>query len=171
MKIAIVGYSGAGKSTLAKQLSEYFKIPCYHLDKIQFSKDWELRDRKEADELVHDLMIQDEWIIDGNYNEFDFEHRMADANIIIFLNYPRRICLYRALKRNIQYHNRVRDSISEGCNEKFDFEFFWWIMVEGRSSEFKNRLKNLNEKYPKKYHEIKNNKQLTKFIKQLESKV
>ncbi len=167
MKIAIIGYSGSGKSTLAKQMGERLNIPYYHLDKIQFTTNWQNRDREEAYQLVHEIMIQEQWIIDGNYSSFDFQRRMEDADQIIFMNYPRRVCLYRALKRNVEYRGKSRDSIAEGCNEKFDFEFLWWILAEGRSKKFKERVRLLKQKYPQKYVEIKNNQQLKQFIQQV----
>lgn len=167
MKIAIIGYSGSGKSTLAKQMGERLNIPYYHLDKIQFTTNWQNRDREEAYQLVHEIMIQEQWIIDGNYSSFDFQRRMEDADQIIFMNYPRRVCLYRALKRNVEYRGKSRDSIAEGCNEKFDFEFLWWILAEGRSKKFKERVRLLKHKYPQKYVEIKNNQQLKQFIQQV----
>ena len=45
MKIAVLGYSGAGKSTLARALGERYGIPALHFDTIQFTPNWEVRDR------------------------------------------------------------------------------------------------------------------------------
>ena len=48
MKIAVLGYSGAGKSTLARALGEHYGIPVLHFDTVQFTPNWEERDRAEA---------------------------------------------------------------------------------------------------------------------------
>lgn len=169
MRVTILGFSGSGKSTLARQMGEYFKIPYYHLDKVQFVENWELRDRKEALQLVQEMLQKQQWIIDGNYSDFEFEKRLEDADKIIFLNYPRRICLYRALKRVIEFRGKSRDSMAEGCNEKFDLEFFWWIVKDGRSRRYLDTIKRIMEKYPKKYIEIKNARELQQFKEQWES--
>ena len=40
-----------------------------------------------------------------------------------FLNFPRRICFYRAIKRYFNNKDNVRESAANGWIEKFDFEF------------------------------------------------
>lgn len=56
MKIAIIGYSGSGKSTLAKKLSKHYKIPVLFLDTVNFSPNWNERDRNEGRLIVSDFM-------------------------------------------------------------------------------------------------------------------
>lgn len=51
MKIAILGYSGSGKSTLARKLGEKYHCEVLHLDSIQFTDNWQERDR-EADRII-----------------------------------------------------------------------------------------------------------------------
>lgn len=169
MKIAILGYSGAGKSTLARFVGDVYQIPCYHFDKIQFKENWQERDRDEAASLVKEVMLNDQWVIDGNYSAFDYDQRMADANKIVFLNFPRRICLVRALKRNVEFRNKVRDSMADGCIEKFDWDFLMWILVNGRSPKYRERIIDLKQKYPEKFIELKNQREVDRFKAQLEN--
>ena len=100
MKIAVIGYSGAGKSTLAKKLGKLFRCPVLHLDRIQFEPGWKERDRETARRMAEDFLDENEnrgWIIDGNYTGFSQERRLREADLIIFMNYPRWICLWQAL--------------------------------------------------------------------------
>lgn len=167
MKIAIIGYSGAGKSTLAQHLGTMYQLPITHLDKFHFIENWQERDRDEVSKLVKEVLLQDQWVIDGNYSKFSYEERMVDADQIIYLNFPRRICLYRALKRNIEYRNQVRDSIAEGCIEKFDLEFLLWILYKGRLKEIKQRHRDLKKQYPNKVIEIKSPKELERYLNRI----
>ena len=51
----------------------------------------------------------------------------------MFLDFPRRRCLVRALKRYRSHRGRARDDMAAGCPEKFDRAFFWWLMRDGRT--------------------------------------
>lgn len=125
-KIAIIGSGGAGKSTLARQLSKTLAIEVYHLDALFWQPNWVLSSRERQREIQTDLVKKESWIIDGNYGS-TFDIRLSAADTIVFLDIHRVICLYRAFKRMIQYRNRTRPDMGEGCEERFDLEFFKWI--------------------------------------------
>lgn len=75
---------------------------------------------------------------------------MAEADLIFFMDFPRRICLPQALYRNWKYKGRARESIAEGCDEKMDLEFLLWILRDGRSRERRQQFRDLMERYPRK---------------------
>lgn len=125
-KVVIIGSGGAGKSTLARQLSEKLSIDVYHLDKLFWQPNWVLSSRERQREIQSNLVKMESWIIDGNYGS-TFDIRLPAADTIIFLDIPRVICVYRAFKRVLQYRNRTRPDMGEGCKERFDLEFFKWI--------------------------------------------
>lgn len=50
--------------------------------------------------------------------------------------------------------------------EKMDMEFIWWILHEGRTKEKKEKFENIMRQYSEKSIVIKNQKQLTRFIKE-----
>ncbi|WP_195269080.1 DNA topology modulation protein FlaR [Eubacterium sp. 1001713B170207_170306_E7] len=152
MKIAVIGYSGAGKSTLAKKLGEALDCPVLHLDKVNFLPGWQERDRDEAREMVASFMAQDSWIIDGNYGELHLDRRMAEADKIIMLCLPRRVCFPRAYMRYRSSKNQVRDSMADGCEEKFDYVFARWILKDGRSKRHRNWYRGLQEKDPRRVY-------------------
>lgn len=163
MKIAILGYSGSGKSTLSKYLSEKYSIPLLYLDTVQFLPNWELRDREEARSLVLDFINKESWVIDGNYTSFFQEERLSLADRIIYMKFNRLSCLYRVFKRYLQFKNTTRDSMAEGCKEKLDFEFIYWILHKGRDKETREHYKEILEKHRNKTIVIKNQKQLQIF--------
>jgi adenylate kinase family enzyme len=53
--------------------------------------------------------------------------RLNAADTIIFLDIHRTICVYRAFKRIVKYRNTTRSDMGEGCEERFDSQFFKWI--------------------------------------------
>ena len=167
MKIAILGHSGSGKSTLAKQLAEVYKIPMLFLDTIQFEPNWKERDLEESRKLVSEFMKQDSWVIDGNYTKFFQTERLLAADKIIYMDFPRRVCLYQALKRYFEFKNQSRDSISNGCIEKIDFEFIWWILHEGRTKSRRDHYKQMILDYKDKSIVLKNKKQVDAFLSEL----
>ena len=167
MKIAIIGYSGSGKSTLAKKLSEIYNCPLLYLDTIQFEANWKIRDIDEGRLMVGEFLKNDSWIIDGNYREFLQEKRLQDADKIIFMNFPRRICFPQAFKRYLHYKNKPRESMADGCNEKFDLEFIKWLLFEGRKKSIKNHYNEICKCYKDKITIFRNNKDVENFLASL----
>lgn len=165
MKIAIIGYSGSGKSTTAAILSEKLNIPALHLDTIHFLPGWVERERQDELALLEEFMSGHEsWIIDGNYSKLHYEKRMAQADKIIFLDFPRLVCLFRAFHRYMQNRGSTRSSMANGCPEKFDPEFIIWILHKGRTKDAKRRYVNLSAKYPDKFIRICSQAQLSAFL-------
>lgn len=167
MKIAIIGFSGSGKSTLAAKLGELYGLPVFHLDCYHFKPDWiENSDDEMEQKLRFDLNGSESWVIDGNYTRI-YPERFTEADLLVFLNFNRFICLYRAIKRKIVYSHKSRPSIAPGCKEKLDLTFIWWILHKGRDRRHKKRLKMLCEQ-AKKSIIIDRKGKLSKFIRTIE---
>lgn len=170
MKIAVIGYSGAGKSTLAAKLGKKLQLPVLHLDKIQFTPNWQERNQKEAETMVLSFMQENkDWVIDGNYRKFLRETRLKEADFIIFLNFPAHICLYQAFTRFLKNRNRTRSDMAEGCIEKFDFEFFKWVILDGRTKQRKAAYQAICNRYPEKMMICRNRKETENCFRRLTS--
>lgn len=160
MKIAVIGYSGAGKSTCARRLSELLGCPCLHLDAIHFLPGWRDRDaeeaRKEAAGFLHD---NGAWVIDGNWFGTCGEERLRQADIILFFNFSRLTCFRQARRRARVWRGRVRDSMADGCEEKFDREFALWILRDGRDAAHRAQFREIARRYPDKLVTLKNRRQ------------
>lgn len=164
MKISIIGYSVSGKSTLAKLLSKHYNCEVMHLDRVNFVDNWQERNLDEAQKIVNDFISKDVWIIEGNYQKLNQTRRFENSDLIIFMNFPRYICLPRAIKRYFKNRGNSRDDIGENCKEKFDFDFFLWILYQGRSKQFKNHYQMIINKYSDKSITINNPKELEAFL-------
>lgn len=122
----LIGSGGAGKSTLARRLGENLHIEVIHLDTLMWRPGWQFVEKVEQIQIQRKLVQKDEWIIDGNYSS-TFDIRLDRADTIIFLNYSRYLCLYRALKRMVHYRNKTRPDMVEGNDERLDVNFLKWI--------------------------------------------
>jgi len=165
VKIAIIGYSGSGKSTLAKKLSCIYGTPVLYLDTVQFLPNWAERDREEARAMVRDFMqMNDAWVIDGNYRGFLQAERLEQADVILYLNFPRLICLWRAVKRYRQNKSVSRESMADGCIEKLDMEFVWWILRDGRTKTIRQHYREVAARYGDKMQVFTNQRQVDLFM-------
>lgn len=164
MKIAILGYSGSGKSTLAKYLSGAYGIPLLYLDRVNFQADWQERDTEEARQIVRTFMEQPDWVIDGNYNRFYRQERLEQADRIVLMLFNRFSTLHRIIRRNQEFRNRSRESMADGCAEKLDFEFLYWILLRGRTPSKILDYRRLIREYSGKVTVIRNQRQLDRFM-------
>jgi adenylate kinase family enzyme len=126
-RIMIIGCGGAGKSTLSRQLHASLGLPLHHLDQYFWQAGWVEIDRQEWKRLNEKLVAEDRWIIDGNYGS-TMDMRLARADTVIFLDYPTWIRLYRVLKRAYRYRGRTRPDMTEGCPEKLEWGFIWYVL-------------------------------------------
>lgn len=157
-KILVIGSSGAGKSTFARRLGEKTGLEVIHLDVLYWLPDWTEPPKDEWRKTVENALKGDEWIMDGNYSG-TLAMRIRASDTVIFLDFPRLLCVYRILKRVAFYHKTKRPDMAEGCNEQFDWEFTKWVwnfptrtkpLVEALLKQFENektiiRLKSRKE--------------------------
>lgn len=141
-KIIVIGSGGAGKSTLARRIGDALGIEVIHLDKLYWKPNWTKTPKDEWRETVERELSKIEWVMDGNFGG-TMETRIAACDTVVYLDFPRVICLYRAFKRVLTYYNRTRPDMGEGCREKIDFEFLHWVWTfpERAKPEIEERLK------------------------------
>ncbi len=157
-KVLVIGSGGAGKSTFSRRLGALTGIKVFHLDKLYWQPNWTESPKAEWQKTLENLLVKDKWIMDGNFGG-TIEIRLTACDTVILLDLPRTVCFYRVLKRRIKYRNTNRPDMTEGCNEKVDFEFLKWIwdypktkkpQIEEKLQKFKNektiiRLKSQKE--------------------------
>jgi adenylate kinase family enzyme len=65
--------------------------------------------KDQARAFFEDLVQRSDWIIDGNYGAgWSMELRLAAADMVVFLDLPRTLCLARAIKRWLVWRGRAR---------------------------------------------------------------
>lgn len=125
-RIAIIGCGGGGKSTLARELGEILGIEVIHLDRLYWKPGWVMTPSDEWQAVVQGLIEGDSWVMDGNYSG-TLDVRLPAADTIVYMDLPRRICVWRIFKRLFQYRRKQRPDMPPDCPEKIDWEFFLWV--------------------------------------------
>jgi adenylate kinase family enzyme len=125
-RIMVIGSGGAGKSTLARGGGLALGIEVIHLDALFWHPGWVGTPRAEWEALQRTLVQRPRWVMDGNYGG-TMEIRLAAADTVVFLDLPRRDCLWGVLRRRVRYAGRSRPDLADGCPERLTWEFLRWI--------------------------------------------
>ena len=121
-KVIVIGCPGAGKSMFARALRDATNLPLYYLDMIWHKPDKSNVTPEEFDARLNQIILGDEWIIDGNYLR-TMEMRLAACDTVFFLDYSQEVCLVGAQSRV----GTPREDMP-WVETEFDEEFRQWIM-------------------------------------------
>ena len=97
-KIIVIGCPGSGKTTFSQRLANTLGLPLFHLDAIWHRADRTHITREEFDARLGELLLQDAWIIDGNYSR-TLARRLAACDTVILFDLPTDVCLSGAVAR------------------------------------------------------------------------
>ncbi len=122
----VIGCCGAGKSTFSKQLHDVTGLELIHLDQYHWKPNWVEMEKNAWEKTVQNLIEKPKWIMDGNFGG-TMAMRMERADTIIYFDYPTWLCLWRVVKRIWTYRGKTRPDMTEGCLERFDFEFLHYV--------------------------------------------
>lgn len=166
-KIMVIGISaGVGKSTFARKLGESLNLPVVHLDTLFWKPNWVEASLEEFSEAQQEVVIQDQWIIEGNYSN-TFDLRAAHADTMIYLELPLRVCLYRVVKRWLMNLGKTRPDMTAGCEEKLDWAFIKFIITtyNPRKQKMNDRLQNFLKTGPaKEVITLKSKKEIRSYL-------
>lgn len=162
-RIIIIGNNGSGKSFLSEKLSEITGLPLVHLDLEFWRPGWEMPLAEEWAKRQEELILKEEWIIEGNHTG-TMELRFKAADLVIFLDINRFVCLAGVLKRN----GKKRPGWPQYLEERFDSQFFQFCRgLWNFSKTRRNTIMNLHKKYPEKpFFVIKSRRELNKLLSQ-----
>lgn len=121
-RIMIFGGSGSGKSTLARDLGARTGLPVVHIDPMYWKAGWVQRPPAETQAMIRAAMAAPQWVFEGN-NSTTMQERADLADLIIYLDMPVHVRLWRFTKRWWTYRNQTRPDMTEGCNERWDPAF------------------------------------------------
>jgi adenylate kinase family enzyme len=100
-RIVILGCAGTGKTTVANRLGECTRAPVVCLDAL-----WQpyrhANDVAAFRDVVKQTHIGGNWISDGNFSQATFDLRLPRATLVIWLEYSRPMCLWRAITRVVR---------------------------------------------------------------------
>lgn len=164
-RVLVLGCPGTGKSTLARSLGEALSLPVVHLDKLWWKSGWVNRTEGEFDALLDAVLLGEEWVIDGNYLR-TLPRRLERCDAVVLLDYPRRVCLLRALRRILTWRGRTRPDMAADCPERLDGEFVRWIWEFHRTQ--RPQVLELLDGWTGEKHVFRSPKDCTRFLAKLE---
>jgi len=100
-RIVVHGASGSGKTTLARNLSRVLGVPQLELDALYHQANWTGLDDELFRQRVSVIVRQPSWVSDGNYRIVR-DLLWSRAELIVFLDLPRRQVVSRVLRRTIR---------------------------------------------------------------------
>ena len=162
----IVGCSGSGKSTLARTMQEISGLPLIHLDQQYWSAGWVEMSKTSWEKEMARLVQRDQWIMDGNYGS-TMDHRLRQADMVVFLNRSALLCLSRVVKRTLTYYGKSRPDMPEGCPERFSAQFFHYVLTYNWTRR-PGILRRLNQLKPEQEAVIlRSDREVKQFLKRL----
>ena len=110
----IIGAPGSGKSTLAREVGARLGLPVVHIDTIHWQPGWVQRPREERLPLAAEVEAREAWVFEGGFSE-TWPNRAARAELVIWLDLPLGLRLWRVFKRRVRWHGQTRPDLPENC--------------------------------------------------------
>jgi len=157
-RVLVTGNAGSGKSTVAAAMASILKLPFSGMDEIVWQPGWvktpsAVRNAKEST-----IAAGSDWIVDGVSAIF-----LEAADTVVFLDYPRYKCYWRAFRRNLPFLFRSRPGLPVGCPELLVIptlaKIIWRFPKRVRPSIFK-----VGHQSGKSFVHVRNNSELRQFL-------
>jgi len=91
--------SGSGKTTVGRALAIQLGVPFTELDSLNHRAGWVEATADELRELVTPIVDGDAWVIDGGYQGKLGDLVLERAELVVWLDLPRRVWLTRLVRR------------------------------------------------------------------------
>lgn len=167
-KIHIIGGPGSGKSYMANLISSQTSIRNYDLDDIFWDNSLNSfgvkSDTKIRDMNLHKILLDDNWVIEGVYYAW-LNESFSRSDIVIVLKTNVYIRDLRIIKR---FFKRKIGLIP--CNKRETFKGLVGLINWNHNYDKKNMIEaeKVIDRFANKKIIINNNKEMYKFLKQLE---
>lgn len=162
----VIGCSGSGKSTFSRKMHKVTQLPIVHLDQEYWKPNWVESSEEEWRSSISEIVKEEEWIMDGNYSG-TWDLRIPRADTIIFIDKPTYVCLYRAMKRIISHYGKTRPDMTEGCPERFDLQFFHYVLTYNLRRRNSNLRKLENWKNEKQVFVLRKDEEINAFLENI----
>lgn len=162
-RVMVIGQSGSGKSTLARKLGELTGLPVVNMDKIHWKSGWINRPDEEKAKLIANVHAQESWIFEGGHSR-SYPERIARADTCIWLDFPLGMRLWRVFTRTLRDYGKSRPDLPEGCPERFNWEFYVWIISSRQTSRGAPQAIMDNPPPHLTVHQLRNDKEVQAFL-------
>jgi len=113
-RILIIGGSGSGKTTLARKIGAAVNNPVHHLDSLIFFDNWKTHPKARILIGIDKIIGADNWVFEGSFAPA-FDRQLARATMVVFLDIPTHIRVWRAVARSLRNYGKSLPEHSEDC--------------------------------------------------------
>ena len=110
--------AGSGATTLGRELARRLDLPFHELDALHFGPGWTEATPEEFRASLEPLLAEAGWVVDGGYWGKLGGLVLERADLIVWLDLPRRVWLPRLLRRTLGRIVR-RETLWSGNRETF----------------------------------------------------
>ena len=122
MRVAVVASSsGSGKTTVGRRLAADLAVPFFELDSLFHGPGW--TSMPDFADRVAEAVAQPGWVIDGNYFARGADLTVERADLVVWLDLPLRVCLWRLALRTGRRRLR-REELWNGNRENLASALF-----------------------------------------------
>lgn len=112
-RVVVVGANGAGKTWLATRLADRIEAALIHKDALALTTGWRQRPRAEVQAGIAARIKADDWVLEGGPSILT-QAVLDRADLVIWLDIPARLRVWRILRRSLRYAGRVRPELPQG---------------------------------------------------------
>jgi adenylate kinase family enzyme len=116
---------------MSRLIGEHLDLPVIFLDAHFWRPGWVEPEADDWQRRFAELAARSEWVMDGTFLS-TIDAKLAAAELVVDVDLPRLLCLYRVLGRWLRYWGRTRPDMAPGCPEKVDWDFVRYIWLFGR---------------------------------------
>lgn len=106
-RIVILGCAGVGKTTFSRRLGARLNAPVICLDQI-WDEEAHVADLDAFRRLVAEAHSGEAWVSEGNFAQATFDISLPKADLIVWLEAPRWVCMWRAARRTLRSYEPHR---------------------------------------------------------------
>ena len=166
-RIMIIGAPGSGKSTLARTLGAHYDIPVYHMDRaVHWLPGWKERPLEEKTPIVKLIVREEAWVFEGGHAT-TYPDRAARADLLIWLDLPLSLRLFRVIRRTLRDRGHVRPDCQDECPERIDMlpEFIGFFLRTRKTAKAKQQA--AFDAFDKDKHRLTTRKSVAEFTAQV----
>lgn len=97
-RVLLYGVTGSGKSTAARRLADVTGLPLVDVDAVCWEPGWVQVGVEEQRRRFTAICAGDRWVLDTAYGVWT-DLALARAELVLALDYPRRVSLFRLVRR------------------------------------------------------------------------